>query len=134
MLGRRGDPDRCGIADAPDGVVKGIPVSRTRPTRIRERDVFHWTIGRLDGPCLRIVQTTSLGDGELKLRRPAAAVAVEGARKEAAVRTAAARTIDGLMTINISVFCFIFSLRLDCLLPTESFLSDPSDGLVADDF
>ena len=43
-----------------------------------------------------------------------AATAVEGASKEAAVRTAAARTIDGLMTIYISVFCFIFSLRLDC--------------------
>ena len=73
MLDPRGDPDRCGIADALDGVVKGIPVGRTRRTRIRERDVFHRTIGRLDGPWVRIVQTASLGDGELKLRRPAGA-------------------------------------------------------------
>ena len=73
MLGRRGDPDRCGVADALDGVVKGIPVGRTRRTRIRERDVFHRTIGRLDGPWVRIFQTAGLGDGELKLRRPAGA-------------------------------------------------------------
>ena len=29
VLTRRGDPDRCGIADSLDGVVKGIPVGRT---------------------------------------------------------------------------------------------------------
>ena len=69
----RGDLNRCGIADACDGVVKGVPIGRARRTRIRERDVFHRTVGRLDGPWVRIFQTAGFGDGELKLRRPAGA-------------------------------------------------------------